>query len=56
MNSPGPSVNWHDRLRHAQNHSENRGLIQLVSLSDDDQLHEWLSRSRQPDLLGGAEG
>jgi predicted RNase H-like HicB family nuclease len=45
---------WHDRLRHAQNHSEKRALVQIVGLSDDTQLNEWLSRSRQPDLLGGA--
>jgi predicted RNase H-like HicB family nuclease len=47
---------WHDRLRHAQNHSENRGLVQFVCQSDDAQLHEWLRRSRQPDSLGVLEG
>lgn len=36
---------WHDRLRHAPNHTENWGLVQLISLSDDDQLREWLRGS-----------
>jgi predicted RNase H-like HicB family nuclease len=33
---------WQDRLLHAPNHRENWGLVQLISLSDDDQLREWL--------------
>jgi predicted RNase H-like HicB family nuclease len=33
---------WHDRLRHAPNHSDNWGIVQLVGLSDDDQLRAWL--------------
>jgi len=33
---------WHDRLRHAPNHSENWGTVQLIGLSDDDQLRDWL--------------
>ena len=33
---------WHDRLQHAPNHRENWGIVQLVGLSDDDQLHNWL--------------
>ena len=36
---------WHDRLRHAPNHSENWGLVQLINLSDDDQLRDWLRGS-----------
>jgi hypothetical protein len=36
---------WHDRLRHAPNHAENWGLVQLISLSDDDQLRDWLRGS-----------
>lgn len=33
---------WQDHLRHARNHQDNWALVQLVSLSDDDQLKEWL--------------
>jgi predicted RNase H-like HicB family nuclease len=33
---------WRARLRHAPNHSDNWGLVQLVDLSDDDQLRVWL--------------
>lgn len=33
---------WGTRLRRAPNHADNWGLVQLVGLSDDDQLREWL--------------
>ena len=33
---------WEDHLLHASNHASNWGLIQLISLSDDDQLKAWL--------------
>jgi predicted RNase H-like HicB family nuclease len=33
---------WQDRLRMAPNHQENWGLVQLIALSDDAQLAEWL--------------
>ena len=33
---------WQDRLLDAPNHAGHWGLVQLVSLSDDDQLQEWL--------------
>jgi predicted RNase H-like HicB family nuclease len=36
---------WHDRLQHAPNHRENWGIVQLVGLSDDDQLRGWLRGS-----------
>jgi prevent-host-death family protein len=36
---------WHHRLQHAPNHSENWGIVQLFSLSDDDQLRDWLRGS-----------
>ena len=36
---------WQDHLRDAPNHRDNWGLVQLVSLSDDDQLKEWLAAS-----------
>jgi hypothetical protein len=34
---------WQDRLLDAPNHAGNWGLVRLVSLSDDDQLREWLA-------------
>ena len=33
------------RLQHAPNHREHWGLVQLVALSDDDQLREWITGS-----------
>src|SRR5947209_14578019 len=33
---------WQDRLLDAPNHAGNWGLVQLISLSDDNQLREWL--------------
>lgn len=33
---------WQDRLRTAPNHQDNWGLVQLIALSDDQQLHDWL--------------
>jgi predicted RNase H-like HicB family nuclease len=33
---------WQDHLHGAPNHRGNWGLVQLISLSDDDQLREWL--------------
>ncbi|MGF6887178.1 putative RNase H-like HicB family nuclease [Nocardia sp. GAS34] len=33
---------WQERLRTAPNHRENWGLVQLISLSDDGQLRDWL--------------
>jgi prevent-host-death family protein len=38
---------WRDRLQHAPNHRENWGIVQLVGLSDDDQLRDWLRGSAQ---------
>jgi predicted RNase H-like HicB family nuclease len=38
---------WQDRLLHAPNHRENWGLVQLISLSDDEQLREWLVGSER---------
>ncbi len=32
---------WY-RLKHAPNHSDYWGLVQLVALSNDDQLREWI--------------
>lgn len=33
---------WQERLLDAPNHRENWGLVQLISLSDDEQLHDWI--------------
>lgn len=33
---------WQDRLLNAPNHRDNWGLVQLISLSDDEQLRDWL--------------
>ncbi|HZX02005.1 hypothetical protein [Kribbella sp.] len=33
---------WADHLRLAPNHAENWGLVQIVALSSDEQLHAWL--------------
>lgn len=33
---------WQERLLDAPNHRDNWGLVQLISLSDDDQLRDWL--------------
>ncbi len=33
---------WQDHLLNAGNHRDNWGLVQLISLSNDDQLREWL--------------
>jgi len=38
---------WQDRLLDAPNHRDNWGLVQLISLSDDDQLRDWLAGSAQ---------
>lgn len=34
---------WVDRLHSAPNHVDNWGLVQLVGLSDDEQLRSWLT-------------
>jgi predicted RNase H-like HicB family nuclease len=34
---------WQDRLLDAPNHRDNWGLVQLICLSDDNQLHDWLT-------------
>lgn len=33
---------WQDHLLNAPNHRDNWGLVQLISLSDDNQLRSWL--------------
>lgn len=36
------AADWQERLRVAPNHRDHWGLVQLVSLCDDDQLRDWL--------------
>ncbi|MGH3636555.1 MAG: prevent-host-death protein [Mycobacterium sp.] len=38
---------WQDHLLHAPNHRGNWGFVQLISLSSDEQLSEWLAGSAQ---------
>lgn len=33
---------WQERLLSTPNHRDNWGLVQLISVSDDDQLRDWL--------------
>jgi len=33
---------WQDHLFNVPNHSDNWGLVQLIAVSDDSQLREWL--------------
>lgn len=37
------AADWSDHLSTAVNHAGNWGLVQLIALSSDDQLAEWLS-------------
>ena len=37
---------WVERLQYASNHAENWGLVQLVHLSTDEQLADWLRAGR----------
>ena len=36
------ATDWQDHLLDVSNHRDNWGLVQLISLSDDDQLRNWL--------------
>lgn len=38
----GYAEDWQDHLLDAPNHRDNWGLVQLVGLSDDQQLRDWL--------------
>jgi hypothetical protein len=35
---------WADHLRHASNHEKNWGLVQIIDLSSDEELRDWLQR------------
>ncbi|GAA2215094.1 hypothetical protein GCM10009850_105610 [Nonomuraea monospora] len=34
---------WRDRLHDTPGHRQHRGLVRLISRSDDDRLREWLA-------------
>lgn len=36
------AADWQERLAEVANHRDNWGLVQLIALSDDDQLRDWL--------------
>ncbi|RJQ91211.1 type II toxin-antitoxin system HicB family antitoxin [Amycolatopsis panacis] len=36
------AADWADHLRHAPNHRDNWGLVQIIDLSTDAQLKDWL--------------
>ena len=36
------ATDWQDWLREAPNHQENWGLVQMINLSTDEQLRDWL--------------
>lgn len=33
---------WNERLHTAPNHADNRGIVELIEVSNDDQLRDWL--------------
>jgi predicted RNase H-like HicB family nuclease len=36
------ATDWQERLLDAPNHRSNRALVQLIKISDDEQLIDWL--------------
>lgn len=38
------AADWADHLRHALNHAHNWGLVQIIDLSSDEELKDWLQR------------
>lgn len=48
------AADWNDRLHAAPNHRDNWGLVQLIALSTDEQLRDWLVRA--PAESASAEG
>ena len=41
------AADWQERLRETPDHRRQWGLVQLINLSDDDQLHDWLTGRRR---------
>ena len=40
------AIDWEDHLREAGNHRGNWALVQLIALSSDEQLRDWLATSQ----------
>ncbi|WP_091524156.1 prevent-host-death protein [Microlunatus soli] len=38
------AADWTDHLRHAPNHADNWGLVQIIELSSDAELKDWLQQ------------
>jgi hypothetical protein len=47
---------WNDRLHAAPNHAQHRSLVELVELSDDTELREWLLNHQATPGAAGAPG
>jgi hypothetical protein len=47
---------WNDRLHAAPNHAQHRSLVELVELSDDTELREWLLNHQARTAAAGALG
>ncbi|MFF8868406.1 prevent-host-death protein [Streptomyces sp. NPDC015139] len=45
---------WHDHLSTAPNHRDNWGLVQLVGISDNTQLRNWLVGDEEPTTRASA--
>ena len=43
---------WNDHLHTAPNHAGHLSLVELVELSDDDQLRDWLLGRNHPASVG----
>jgi len=39
------AADWDERLHSAPNHTEHWGVVQLIALSDDEQLRSWITGS-----------
>jgi hypothetical protein len=44
---------WNERLHAAPNHAQHRSLVELVELSDDEQLRDWLLGDQAPVGVAG---
>src|SRR4029453_19139575 len=40
------TADWTDHLRHAPNHEQNWGLVQIIELSSDEQVRDWVHRGK----------
>jgi hypothetical protein len=46
---------WNDRLYKAPNHAQHRSLVELIELSEDEQLREWLLSTAGPEAAAPQE-